>query len=477
VQNLGQGNALLADALLQFGRISISNEEVIQVIPNRGTLSAAPNCGDNCLAYRWIGDIAYNETATFTVYEGQSTIGGEDGTNYTATIIMTDTLGDFITNPISATAIGKITHFANLIPRKDAPRENGARLDMTNTMTVFNSGLSTDEPPYPWLTETVPVSTTFFRASDVYETQDINDRTVISWTLSAMGPGDRVFRSFMVHIPEDLITGTKIVNDEYKVTWWDVGGTITETGFLSNMGETITTVVREIGLIDSFKEVTPTLARPGPGNTLTYVVNLVNTSPIDLNGVKVYDFLPWESSTYQRDGIASAGTIISDIVRLSWQGKVKAFSSERITMTVLVDEDFEGPITNTPILRHPSLKEDLEIFVVAYITNDPVLFINKFDNPDSVKVGDELQYIIRVTNLGQQATGLVVTDTIPINSSFVDGSANAGGKIIGNSLTWQYPLLTPGSSNILTFRVRVLVGEVIVNDHFGVTCAEGISAI
>jgi uncharacterized repeat protein (TIGR01451 family) len=476
VHNIGPGNALDAVALLQFSRISISNKNFIQVIPDVGILSTGPACGDNCRAYQWIGDISYDETITFTVYEGESTIGGDEGTNYTATIIMTDTLGDFVTTPISATAIGNVTHFANLIPSKDAPSEIGAGQDMTYTITVFNSGLSTDEPPYPWLSETVPDSTTLISVSDGAEILEIGDRTVISWTLPAMSPGDQVYRSFMVKIPAELISGTQIVNDEYKVTWWDIGGTITETGFYSNTGEPITTVVKEIGLIDSFKEVTPTLARPGPGNVLTYVVSVVNSSPFDLTGVRVNDLLPWESSTYQRDGIASTGTVLSDIVSLSWRGNVAAYSTERITMTVLVDEDYEGPVTNTAIIKHPSLKENLSIFAVAYITNDPVLFIEKFDKPDPVRVGNELQYTIRVTNLGQQASELVVTDTIPINTLFVVGSASSGGKLLGNTLTWEFPVLTPGESRELTYSVRVLGGEVVVNDQYGVTCAEGVSA-
>jgi uncharacterized repeat protein (TIGR01451 family) len=181
-----------------------------------------------------LGDIGFNETITFTVYEGQSTIGGEPETYYTTTIIMTDTLSDYVTDPISATAIGKITHFANLIPSKDAPFEIGTGQDMTYTITVFNSGLSTDEPPSPWLTETVPASVTFLSASDEYELIEVDDQTIISWTLPAMSPGDRVYRYFKVHVGEELISGTKIVNDDYKVTWFDVGGTITETGFLSN---------------------------------------------------------------------------------------------------------------------------------------------------------------------------------------------------------------------------------------------------
>lgn len=118
--------------------------------------------------------------------------------------------------------------------------------------------------------------------------------------------------------------------------------TLTETGFLSNTGEPITNVVKEIGLIDSYKEVIPTHARTGPGNLLTNVVNVVNSCQVDWTGLRVYDYLPWESSTYQRDATESSGQISDDIVSVSWLGDFGAYSSERITMTVLVDEYFEG---------------------------------------------------------------------------------------------------------------------------------------
>jgi hypothetical protein len=81
-----------------------------------------------------------------------------------------------------------------------------------------------------------------------------------------------------------------------------------------------------------------------------------------------------------------------------------------------------------------------------------------------------------VTNLGQQASQLVVTDSIPINTAYVDGSASSGGKMIGGTLAWEFPLLAPGERNDLIYKVNVLGGDVIVNDQYSVVSSEGISA-
>jgi uncharacterized repeat protein (TIGR01451 family) len=472
IENLGPGNALDVTATLYFERISVSQSDLVD-IPSVGSFSAGPECGEKCKAYYWVGDISHGEVVTLTTLEGQSTIGGEEGTFYTATVVISDTLGDFTTEPITTTATGKVTHYANLIPTKSAPEVIGAGQMMTYTIQVFNSGLSTDDPPFPVLTETVPSSLTLMSVSDGGVEQTMDGRTTISWTLPAMGPGDKVYRSFSVLVDDDLISGTEIVNEDYRTLWHE--SEITETLYLSNTGTPITTVVKEVGLIDSFKTVNPTLARPGPGNVLTYVVHVVNTSLMDLEDVMVHDTLPWESSTYQRDAVASSGQIISDIVSIDWTGDVGASSSERITFTVLVDADFEGPITNTALINHPSLNEEVVVEAVAYITNDPVLQISKSASPDPVRLGGELLYTIKVVNLGQQATILEVWDPIPTNTNYIVGSASAGGKLADGQVHWQLPVLMPGEKQLLTFRVEVLEGEQVVNRDYWVTCAEGVS--
>ena len=219
-----------------------------------------------------------------------------------------------------------------------------------------------------------------------------------------------------------------------------------------------------MGLINSYKTVTPTWALPGTGTVLTYVVHVVNSGPYDLSGVEVTDIFPWEHTTYQRDAAASAGSLSDDIVSFEWIGDVASYDEELITFTVMVDDFFEGVVTNTATITHTSLLRDIVRTAVAYITDKPVLRISKIATPDPVSVGNSLLYQIQVANLGQQATLLTITDTIPANTSYVLGSASSGGHIPagGDTLQWILPVLNPGEKLTLTFQVKVLGGN---HDH------------
>jgi uncharacterized repeat protein (TIGR01451 family) len=476
IQNLGPGYALNATATLYFERISVSLNDM-KVVPNAGSLSNGPECGDKCVAYRWMGNVGVGEVITFTTIEGQSTIGGEEGTIYTATVVISDTLGAFSSEPITATATGKVTHFANLIPEKDAPPVIGAGQNMTYTIHVFNSGLSTDVPPYPTLTDTVPASTTLLSVGQGGTSSVISGTTIVSWTLPAMSPGDRLSRSYSVQVDDSLISGSLIVNDNYRTAWYDIGASITQTFVLSNTGEPITTVVKEVGLIDSYKTVTPTLALPGDDYPLTFVIHVANTSPAPLAGVQVHDLLPWQSSTYQRDAEVSSGAVISDIVSIAWTGDLEPFSEELITFTVLVDPWYQGALTNTAYISHTSLLDEVAAQAVAYITKDPVLHITKTASPSPVPSGSELLYTLLVSNLGQQATELVVTDTLPANTTFVPYSASGNGQFSGNQARWSFPVLPAGEQQELTFRVHVSGYEDIVNSGYRVSSAEGVSDV
>jgi len=123
LHNAGPGNAIDLQATLIFTRISVSASD-LYAIPAIGTLPpfpSGPDCGENCRSYVWHGDLAHGETVTFTTITGQSTIVGEEGTIYTATLLVSDTLANATTAPISATAEGRITHYAHVQPLKSAP--------------------------------------------------------------------------------------------------------------------------------------------------------------------------------------------------------------------------------------------------------------------------------------------------------------------------------------------------------------------
>jgi len=471
VRNLGPGNALDASIRVNFYRISVSLNDLLVISPHGELPQAGPDCGSKCSSYVWVGDIGFGEVVTITVPGGRSTIGGEEGTVYSTTVVVSDTQGSFSYPPIEAIAKGKVTHFPNLIPTKYAPSVVGAGQVLTYSLNVFNSGFTTGVPPYPVLTDTVPPSVTLLSVSNGGVFSTVDGRTVVSWTLPAMGPGDALNRSYSARVDSDLISGTLIVNDDYRTSFWE------NTIPLSITGQPVTTVVREVGLVDSFKTVTPFFAPPGVGNLLTYTVHVVNSSSVPLSRVEVYDLLPWQVSTYQRDAQASSGQLSSDIVSVNWTGNVAAYSEQLITFTVMVDPDYTGTVTNTAWITHPSLLEPIKVSAFAYITDKPVLQISKTASPDPVHYGKELQYTLHVVNLGQQATRLVVVDSIPGSSTFVPYSANGNGQLFTGKVKWDFPVLDTGESRELIFRVRVGGFKEITNANYSVTCAEGVEAV
>ncbi len=296
---------------------------------------------------------------------------------------------------------------------------------------------------------------------------------MVSWNLPPLSTGESLYRSFSVLVDPDLVSGTQLINNDYWTRWHQSG--ITGTGVLSNTGEPVTTTVREVGLVNSFKVVTPTLARPGPGNVLTYTLHVMNTSPAPLYGVALSDSCP--GSTLPTAAMRSpVPEVISDIVSLGWTGDVMPNSQQLITFSVLVDSDFSGVLTNTATITHTSLRAPVKISVLAYITDQPVLNLSKSAAPDPVSLGGELLYTLHVQNLGQQATVLVLTDTVPANTSFVLGSATAGGQPVGDLMHWVFPLLEPGETRNFSFRVKVLGGTGVLNDSYRVSSSEGASA-
>lgn len=472
VHNVGAGNAIDAQATLYFNRLSVSAND-LYADPATGTpppFPEGPDCGNKCKSYKWVGPLGHGEVVTFTTLEGQSTIGGEEGTRYTATVVITDVLRNMTTFPVTGTTFGTVTHMANVQPIKSAPPVIGAGQLLTYVIEAYNRGLTTLLPPL--LTDLVPMSTTFVWASDGGTSLNVRDTVIVSWTLPPLSPGEGVVRSFSVRVDDDLVSGTQIVNREYYAFGY---GNIFTSAVTS--GPPVTTTVKEVGLIDSYKVVTPQLSLPGPDNVLTYYVHLVNSSPLPLSGVTAYDLLPWAASTYQRDAVASAGVLISDIISIDWKGDIGPFSEVVVTASVLVDADFQGALTNTVVISHPDLLAPVERHAVAYVTEQPVLFIHKRASPDPVPRGERLTYQLRITNLGQQATNLIITDLVPSNVTYVPDSATAGGELADGVVQWDWPILKARADLGVSFQVIVNEGREVVNAHYGVRSAEGVLAL
>jgi len=76
--------------------------------------------------------------------------------------------------------------------------------------------------------------------------------------------------------------------------------------------------------------------------------------------------------------------------------------------------------------------------------------------PSLVSPGDRIQYTVLFTNTGQaNIVDAVISDTIPVDTTYLPGSASPGAQIIGHDVVITRSLLSAGQALPLTFTVVV----------------------
>jgi uncharacterized repeat protein (TIGR01451 family) len=101
----------------------------------------------------------------------------------------------------------------------------------------------------------------------------------------------------------------------------------------------------------------------------------------------------------------------------------------------------------------------------------------------AVNPGDQLTYTISVTNNGGAATGVYVADAIPVDATFVTGSATNGATYDAakNEVRWQNLALAGGAQAFLSFKVQInaapLQSSTIVNTAALTSDAGGFPAL
>ena len=105
----------------------------------------------------------------------------------------------------------------------------------------------------------------------------------------------------------------------------------------------------------------------------------------------------------------------------------------------------------------------------------PALSISKTASPDPVAAGGEITYTLNFENVGDvSATSVVVSDTIPANTTFV--SASGGGSPDPGAVHWNLGTVPAGSSGVLQLVVRVTsplpTGTTITNDAYSIDSGE-----
>ncbi|MCL4298874.1 MAG: DUF11 domain-containing protein [Anaerolineae bacterium] len=357
--------------------------------------------------------------------------------------LSTGSLGQWclIPAPQADLALNKQVNHAN-------PAENEV---ITYTVRLSNNG--PDEATSVVISDTLPVSLTFVSADPSQGTY--NEGTGF-WEVNSLSAGQSATLTLAAMV-NGATLGQTIINTA------EIGSADQLDLFNANNADDAVIRVTSADLA-----LTKTVSQPTPGENevISYTVTVSNNGPDGATGVVVSDTLPFSLSLVAAS--VSQGNYDSSG---EWSvGKLLAGRAATLTLTATVEAGAAGQtITNTALVsaseQNDADSSNNSADAPITVTNADLAVSKIVDNPGP-KEGGPLLYTVTVTNNGpDDATGVVVGDTLPLSVTLAASSASQGDY---DSATgrWQVGDLTASASATLTLSTTVqtgTIGQIITN--------------
>jgi uncharacterized repeat protein (TIGR01451 family) len=380
-------------------------------------------------------------------------------TNITVSLMVTNYLAT-LTNSMTAASVGGATNSSSVI--LDVTR--GA---LTITKSIINSNGPVDigsNIVYQLLiknTGLIPIKT--IPLEDTYGGSFLQ---YVSATIPPNTPGvGDLYWTNLVSTP--LAVGATITND---VTMEVVGvatpaiNTATVDSAVDTNGVAVAPASSSIGINTVALGADMAIGKSGAAGVFantnfSYTISVTNLGPLAASGVVVTDTLPLGVTFVNASG---GGTLNGNVV--SWiLGSMTVAEVSNLTLTVTAPAS--GTLTNTANVSSPTLDTNLvnntSPPVITTVTPVADLAIGK-SGALGVRADTNFSYAITVTNLGpSMASGVVVTDTLPVGVTFV--SASGGGTLNGNTVSWSLETMTSAEVSNLTLTVTAPASGTLTN--------------
>ncbi|PIY96055.1 MAG: hypothetical protein COY66_05125, partial [Candidatus Kerfeldbacteria bacterium CG_4_10_14_0_8_um_filter_42_10] len=227
----------------------------------------------------------------------------------------------------------------------------------------------------------------------------------------------------------NLAAGTYLLSETFQDSWIQMSApdpVTVESGTVSENNNFVNTP--ENPGLSLTKEITASDLTVG--GSITYQLNYANTGNVELTGVQIVDDYPEQYVT-----VTDAGGAVDDGSTLTWTiGNLAVGASNTLTYTVQIknstpaDTEIVNIATITSEQTEPATAQALAQMIEEPTPPEepevtlPTIELNKSVSSGSVEANETLTYLVEWRVNDADATNVTITDPIPLNTTFVSAS-------------------------------------------------------
>ena len=457
------------------GTAQATNVLVSDVIPANmtyvnGSVTGNGNYNAATQTVSWsLGTLAVNRSGSLT-FKAMVNNGVAVGTNISNTALVSCTETAMVSSNAAVVTVAA-TPLPNLtLTKAVAPTSAQVGGAVTYTLSYANTG--TVSASNVTVTDVIPANMTYVNGSVTGGGAYTAATQTLSWTVGTLIANGSGALTFKATVNNGVAVGTNISNTALI--------SCTETAAVSSNAAIVTVSATPLPALTLTKAVAPTSAVPG--GSVTYTLNYTNIGAVQATNVTVSDVIP-ANMTYAVGSATGGGNYNAATKTVNWSlGTVLANGSGSLTFRASVNNGVTAgtSISNTALVsctETGAASSNAAVVTVA-ATPLPSLTLTKAVNPTSAMPGGTVTYTLTFTNAGAApASNVTLTDVIPANMTFVNGSATGGGVYTAatKTISWTFGTQAINSTGSITFKTTVnngVAAATTIDNTAAIACTE-----